>query len=117
MNGYGSHTFKTINSANEAFYVKWHFKTDQGIRNLAAAKADELSASDPDYAIRDLYNAIAEGNSPSWTLYVQVMTFDQAENANFNPFDVTKVYTIYYTLFTIHYTLYTPYTQGTRKHL
>jgi len=92
MNGYGSHTFKTVNSSGEAFYVKWHFKTDQGIKNLPAAKADEISASDPDYAIRDLYNAIADGNPPSWTLYVQVMSYAQAENANFNPFDVTKVW-------------------------
>lgn len=92
MNGYGSHTFKTVNSAGEAFYVKWHFKTDQGIKNLPADKADSLSSSDPDYAIRDLYNAIADNNFPSWTLYIQVMTFAQAERAPFNPFDVTKVW-------------------------
>ncbi len=92
MNGYGSHTFKTVNASGEAFYVKWHFKTDQGIRNLSAKDADDMSASDPDYATRDLYNAIGVGDAPSWTLYVQVMTFQQAQAAPFNPFDVTKVW-------------------------
>lgn len=63
----------------QAVYVKYHFKTDQGIRNLPAEEADRLGASDPDYAIRDLYNSIAEGACPSWTLYVQVMTYAQAQ--------------------------------------
>jgi len=92
MNGYGSHTFKTVNDHGEAFYVKWHFKTDQGIKNLPADEADRLASSDPDYAIRDLYNAIASGNPPSWTMYAQVMSFDQAEASPFHPFDVTKVW-------------------------
>lgn len=92
MNGYGSHTFKTVNASGEAFYVKWHFKTNQGIKNLSAAAAEQLSASDPDYAIRDLYNAIAKETFPSWKVCVQVMTFEEAEKASFNPFDVTKVY-------------------------
>jgi catalase len=94
MNGYGSHTFKVVNDAGEAFYIKWHFKTDQGIRNLAAADADRIAGSDPDYSIRDLYNAIAGGNYPSWTVYFQIMTFEQAENCPFNPFDLTKVGTL-----------------------
>jgi catalase len=92
MNGYASHTFKTVNADGEAFYVKWHFKTDQGIKNLPAEKAAEICSSDPDYATRDLYNAIAGGDPPSWTLYIQVMTFAEAETAPFNPFDVTKVW-------------------------
>jgi len=92
MNGYGSHTFKSVNAAGEAVYVKWHFKTDQGILNLSAADADQIASSDPDYAIRDLYNAIANGDHPSWTLYFQVMTYEQAERSPFNPFDVTKVW-------------------------
>jgi catalase len=75
-----------------AFYVKWHFKTDQGIKNLPAAEADRIASTDPDYAIRDLYSAIAKGDSPSWTVYIQVMTFQEAESAAFNPFDVTKVW-------------------------
>jgi catalase len=92
MNGYGSHTFKNVNDAGEAVYVKYHFKTDQGIRNLDAAVAERLAADDPDYATRDLYNAIARGEYPSWTMYVQVMTFQQAAEATFNPFDLTKVW-------------------------
>jgi len=92
MNGYGSHTFKNVNAAGQAVYVKYHFKTDQGIKCLDAAEADRLASEDPDYAIRDLYNAIANGDFPSWTLYVQVMTYEQAETCPFNPFDLTKVW-------------------------
>jgi catalase len=72
MNGYGSHTFKNVNEKGEAFYVKYHFKTDQGVRNLLPGEADALASSDPDYAIRDLFNAIADGSYPSWTMYIQV---------------------------------------------
>lgn len=92
MNGYGSHTFKTVNSSGVPYYVKWHFKTDQGIKNLSAAEADRLASADPDYSIRDLYNAIENKNYPSWTMYIQVMTFEQAERLSFNPFDLTKVW-------------------------
>uniref|UniRef100_A0A6B2E5N7 Catalase n=1 Tax=Phlebotomus kandelakii TaxID=1109342 RepID=A0A6B2E5N7_9DIPT len=92
MNGYGSHTFKTINAKGEAFYVKFHYKTDQGIKNLPVERAVELASTDPDYSIRDLYNAIAKGNYPSWTFYIQVMTFEQAEKFKFNPFDLTKIW-------------------------
>jgi catalase len=92
MNGYGSHTFKLVNDAGQAVYCKFHFKTDQGIRNLPADEAERLASADPDYAIRDLYNAIAGGHFPSWTMYVQTMTFEQAERQRFNPFDVTKVW-------------------------
>jgi len=92
MNGYGSHTFKLVNAKSEAFYCKFHYKTDQGIKNLDPKKADDLTGIDPDYSIRDLYNAIAKGNFPSWTMHVQIMTFEQAEKHKFNPFDLTKVW-------------------------
>jgi len=92
MNGYGSHTFKLVNDRNEVHYCKFHFKTDQGIKNLSAQRAAQLSGENPDYAIQDLYNAIENGNFPSWTLYVQVMTVQEAEKHRFNPFDVTKVW-------------------------
>ncbi|XP_045583173.1 catalase isoform X2 [Procambarus clarkii] len=92
MNGYGSHTFKLVNAKGEAVYCKFHYKTDQGIRNLTAQRADELAGTDPDYSIRDLYNAISSGNFPSYTMYIQVMTFEQAENWKFNPFDLTKIW-------------------------
>ncbi|CAK8683406.1 unnamed protein product [Clavelina lepadiformis] len=92
MNGYGSHTFKMVNADGEAVYCKFHMKTDQGIKNFMANEADSLSATDPDYAIRDLYNAIANKNYPSWTMKIQVMTFEQAEKFKWNPFDLTKIW-------------------------
>lgn len=92
MNGYGSHTFKNVNAKGEPCYVKYHFKTDQGVSNLSAADAGRLASEDPDYATRDLYNAIADGEFPSWTLYVQVMSFEQAQSVAFNPFDLTKIW-------------------------
>lgn len=92
MNGYGSHTFKLVNAKGEAVYCKFHFKSDQGIKNLDPAKAHELSADDPDYSTRDLYNAIANKNYPSWSVKIQVMTFEQAEKFRWNPFDLTKIW-------------------------
>ncbi|XP_076288856.1 catalase [Lasioglossum baleicum] len=92
MNGYGSHTFKLVNAENEVVYCKFHYKTDQGIKNLLAEKAAQLSSSDPDYSLRDLYNAIAGNRCPSWTFSIQVMTATQAKNFKWNPFDVTKVW-------------------------
>ncbi|XP_035719813.1 catalase-like [Vespa mandarinia] len=92
MNGYGSHTFKMLNAYNNMVYCKFHYKTNQGIKNLSVDKAAELSSSDPDYSIRDLYNAIAKGRYPSWMFYIQVMTEEQAKNFKWNPFDVTKIW-------------------------
>ncbi|KAM9301708.1 catalase-like [Gastrophryne carolinensis] len=92
MNGYGSHTFKLVNVEGKAVYCKFHFKTNQGIKNLAVEEADRLVVSDPDYATRDLFQAIAKKDFPSWKMYIQVMTFEEAEKCPFNPFDVTKVW-------------------------
>ncbi|CAH0383406.1 unnamed protein product [Bemisia tabaci] len=92
MNGYGSHTFKLVNDKDEAVYCKFHCKTDQKIKNLPVEKAAQLASSDPDYSIRDLYNAIATKDFPSWTMYIQVMTFQQAKSYRWNPFDLTKVW-------------------------
>ncbi|KAJ1348658.1 Choline transporter-like protein 2 [Parelaphostrongylus tenuis] len=91
MNGYGSHTFKLVNSDGKAVYCKFHLKPKE-VRNLTAAEAGRLAGEDPDYAIRDLYNAIERGDYPQWTFYIQVMTFEQAERWPMNPFDVTKVW-------------------------
>jgi len=66
-------------------------QVNQGIQNLDVNKANDLSASDPDYSIRDLYNSISAGDFPSWTMKIQVMTFEQAEKFRWNPFDLTKV--------------------------
>jgi len=92
MNGYGSHTFKLVNTFGKPVYCKFHCKTDQGIKNLPAEKADQLAGADPDYAIRDLHNAIEKAQFPSWTMYIQVMTYKEAEEHKFNPFDLTKVW-------------------------
>jgi len=92
MHGFGSHTFKILNNKNEAVYCKFHIKSDQGIKNLCPEKAAKLASEDPDYAIRDLYNAIAKGEYPSWTMKIQVMTFEQAEKFRWNPFDLTKIW-------------------------
>uniref|UniRef100_A0A8C4RG00 Catalase n=1 Tax=Erpetoichthys calabaricus TaxID=27687 RepID=A0A8C4RG00_ERPCA len=92
MNGYGSHTFKVISAAGKAVYCKFHYKTDQGIKNLTVAEADRLASTNPDYGIYDLYNAIARGSYPSWTFHIQVMTFEEAEKFPWNPFDLTKIW-------------------------
>lgn len=92
MNGYGSHTFKLINAKGEAVYCKFHLKSGQGIKNLPVDKAAKISGDDPDYSIRDLYNAINKGDYPKWNFFIQVMTFEQAEKHRFNPFDITKVW-------------------------
>jgi catalase len=92
MNGYSSHTFSLINGKNELFYVKWHFKTKQGIKNFARERADEMRGKDPDYAQRDLFEAIAKGNFPKWRVCVQIMPEKKAETYAINPFDLTKVW-------------------------
>jgi catalase len=92
MHGYGSHTYKLVNSQREAVYCKFHWKTDQGIKNVDVDSAARLSGTDPDYSLRDLYNSITNGQYPSWSLYIQVMTYDQASTFQFNPFDLTKVW-------------------------
>jgi len=96
MDGFGSHTFSLINAAGERVWVKWHFKTQQGIRNLDAAEATRLAGSDPDHAQRDLFNAIAGGDFPRWNVFVQVMTETEAaaweQRTGWSPFDLTKVW-------------------------
>jgi len=92
MNGYSSHTYMWINDKDERSWVKYHFKTDQGIEFLTQTKADELAGTDADYHQRDLYEAIARGDHPSWTLKMQIMPFDEAKTYRLNPFDLTKVW-------------------------
>lgn len=92
MNGYGSHTYSFINAANERFWVKFHFKTQQGIKNLMQDEADRLAGSDSDYVVRQLFESIEKGEYPKWTLYVQIMPEIEAETYRWNPFDLTKVW-------------------------
>lgn len=92
MHGFGSHTYSLINAKGERTWVKWHFKTQQGIKNLAPAEAARLAGSDPDYAQRDLFQAIERGDFPRWTVCIQVMSEAEAASRDENPFDVTKTW-------------------------
>jgi catalase len=92
MNGYSSHTYKWYNDKGEYFWVKYHFKTEQGIRNLTRDEATEMKGKDPDHACRDLYQAIERGDFPSWRLEMQVMTPQEADKYRFDPFDITRVW-------------------------
>jgi catalase len=92
MNGYSSHTYMWVNAKGERFWVKYHFKTDQGIDFLTQEEADRLAGVDSDYHRRDLFEAIKRGDYPSWTLKMQIMPFKDAETYRFNPFDLTKVW-------------------------
>ncbi|MDP9863560.1 MULTISPECIES: catalase [Streptosporangium] len=92
VHGFGSHTFLWYNAAGEKFWIKYHFKTDQGIKNFTDAEAGAVIAQDADYHIRDLHTAIKNGDHPSWTVNVQVMPFEDAADYRFNPFDLTKVW-------------------------
>ena len=92
MNGYSSHTYSWINAAGELFWVKYHFKTDQGIDFLTQEDADRIAGEDGDYHQRDLFDSIEAGNHPTWTLKMQIMPFEDAKTYRINPFDLTKVW-------------------------
>src|SRR3981189_1562575 len=92
MHLFGSHTFSMINAANERVWVKFHFRTQQGIANLTDAEAASIVADDRESNGRDLLNAIEAGDFPRWKLFIQVMTEPQAKTHKHNPFDVTKVW-------------------------
>jgi catalase len=92
MHGFGSHTFSMINAANERVWVKFHFRTQQGIQNLTESEAAALVANDRESHGRDLLNAIEHGDFPRWTMFIQVMTDEQARAHKHNPFDLTKVW-------------------------
>lgn len=92
MNGYSSHTYMWVNEAGDKFWVKYHFKTDQGIEFFTQEEADRMAGEDGDYHRRDLFESIARGDHPSWSLKVQVMPFEEAKTYRFNPFDLTKVW-------------------------
>jgi catalase len=92
MNGYGSHTFSLINSENERIWVKFHFKTQQGIKNLTDLEAEEIIGKCRESHQRDLLGSIDKGDFPKWNMKIQVMTEEQAKKCGFNPFDLTKVW-------------------------
>jgi len=92
MHGFGSHTFSMINAANERVWVKFHFHTRQGIKNLTDQEAEAIVGKCRESHQRDLYEAIERGDFPKWTMFIQVMTEEQADNMPYNPFDLTKVW-------------------------
>ena len=92
MDGFGSHTFSLINGRNERFWVKFHFKTQQGIKNLTDAEAEAIIAKDRESHQRDLLQSIDNGDFPRWTMSIQVMPEKDAAKCPYNPFDLTKVW-------------------------
>jgi catalase len=92
MNGYSSHTYMWVNAGGDKFWVKYHFKTDQGIDFLTQEEADKLAGTNGDYHRQDLFEAIRDGDHPTWTLHMQIMPFEEARTYRFNPFDLTKVW-------------------------
>ncbi|MBC3862830.1 catalase [Undibacterium jejuense] len=96
MDGFGSHTYSLINADGERVFVKWHLRTQQGIKNLSAADAARLAGTDPDYAQRDLFTAIANKEFPRWEVRIQVATEQQLQEwearTGWNPYDLTKIW-------------------------
>jgi catalase len=92
MHGFGSHTYSFINAENKRYWVKFTFKTQQGIENLTDAEAEELIGRDRESHMRDLFNSIEEGKFPRWKLYIQVMEEEAANSYRIHPFDITKVW-------------------------
>ena len=92
MNGYGSHTYMWVNAAGEKFWVKYHFHTEQGMEFFTNEEAAAMAGSDADFHRRDLFEAIARGDHPSWILSVQIMPYEEARSYRINPFDLTKTW-------------------------
>ena len=92
MNGYGSHTYSLINAKNERFWVKFHFKTVQGIQTLTDEDSTRIIGECRESHQRDLFGAIEKGDFPKWRLMIQVMPEQDAEKTPYNPFDLTKVW-------------------------
>ena len=92
MNGYSSHTYKWVNAKGEVSYVKYHFKTDAGIKNFTGDEAAEMTKKDPEFATRDLFDHIAKGGVASWTWCIQIMPEAQALAFEWDVLDVTKVW-------------------------
>ncbi|GHU64226.1 catalase [Clostridia bacterium] len=92
MHFFGEHTFSLYNANNERVWTKFHFKTQQGIKNLTNEEAVAINGQDREFHGKDLFEAIEKGNFPKWTMYVQIMTEEQANNHEENPFDITKIW-------------------------
>ena len=92
MHGFGSHTYSLINKDGIRHWVKFHWVTQQGIKNLSNEEAEAIIAKDRESHQRDLFDAINRGDFPRWKLYFQIMTEEDAKNYKENPFDLTKVW-------------------------
>jgi catalase len=92
MNGYGSHTYSFVNAANERFWVKFHFKTQQGHKHWTNAEAQQVVGQTRESTQEDLFGSIEKGDFPKWNVFVQVMPETDAEKTSYNPFDLTKVW-------------------------
>lgn len=92
MNGYSGHTHKFTKPDGSYVYVQVHLKTDQGSKTWNNAEAGKLASDNPDFATQDLFEAIQKGEYPSWTVYVQTLTPEQAQKFKWNIFDLTKVW-------------------------
>lgn len=92
MNGYSGHSFKWYNEKDDYYWVKIHFKTEQGVQNFTREEAIRLAGEDPDQATRDLFQSIKNRDYPAWKVYVQVMMPEEAAKYRFHPFDITKVW-------------------------
>lgn len=92
MHGFGSHTYSMYNENKERVWVKYHWRSEQGIQNYTDQEADILNGKEPDSNGKDLYEAIEKGKFPKWKLFIQVMTEEQADNHPVNPFDITKMW-------------------------
>ncbi|MFA5522982.1 MAG: catalase [Tissierellales bacterium] len=92
MHGFSSHAFSFIAAQNQRFWVKFHFTSHQGIENLTDEEAANIIANDRESHQKDLYEAIEKRDFPRWTMFIQIMTEDQANNMPYNPFDLTKVW-------------------------
>ncbi len=92
MHGFGSHTFSFINAQNERYWVKFHFVTQQGIKNLTDAEAEAIIAKDRESHQKDLFESIEKGDFPRWKMFVQIMPEKEADSYEYHPFDLTKVW-------------------------
>ncbi|KAG6445279.1 hypothetical protein O3G_MSEX003816 [Manduca sexta] len=92
MDAFPVHTYELSNQNGERYYVRFNFRTEQGLANLTSAQASEISGRDPDYYARDLYNAIAQKNFPAWKLEMDVMSLLDIKGADYDPFDLTRLW-------------------------
>lgn len=90
MPGFAIHTFQVVNENIEMHFIRWHVLPDAGIRTLITEEAVRRANEDPDFAVRDLYSAIENGTFPSWTVSLQILSFDEVKKAKLNVFDPTQ---------------------------